>query len=264
MTRSAFFERSAGVIHGMSPSHSSATPDFGVDPPTTSAMSESRTRANDADACVARNADRTMSSRSTTRLSARRRKVCASSRMEAIRRCSGRGGRRMTTRETMAFEISLKVAPTPSRCSAALFETSHQKRYFSSRRLLSGMKLLKPWLVAMGTVLMATCPIGARELKSTELAGNTLAAQLRSPSVVNLRGVSEMYTPFRLVRSAGVTHGTSPPQNSGSPVFGVAPPTTSQTSSSATRSQLNADSADSRRGRPWPRRSRPRGPAARR
>jgi hypothetical protein len=82
---------------------------------------------------------------------------------------------------------------------------------------------LKPWFVAIGTVLIATCPIGARELRSTEPAGRTDAAQLRNPAfeiVLDVRAIVCTESPLR---SAGVTHGISPSQYSGTDVFGVAP-----------------------------------------
>jgi hypothetical protein len=55
--------------------------------------------------------------------------------------------------------------------------------YFSSqyKNLLSingrGTAVLQPWLVATGPDVIAMCPIGARELKTTEPDGNVRAEQ---------------------------------------------------------------------------------------
>jgi hypothetical protein len=57
-----------------------------------------------------------------------------------------------------------------------------------SNRRVSGTRLLKPWFVAIGLVLIATRPIGALELSKTEFSGRMLAAQLFKPSAVIVRG----------------------------------------------------------------------------
>src|SRR3712207_1017213 len=95
-----------------------------------------------------------------------------------------------------------------------------------------GIRLLNPWLVAIGTVFMATWPIGARELRSTEPAGKTFAEQLASPVAVSFRDVVSMNGPSRTLRSAGVAQSMSPSQKSGTELFGVAPDTISQDSPS--------------------------------
>jgi hypothetical protein len=59
---------------------------------------------------------------------------------------------------------------------------------------------------------MATCPMGARELNSTERTGSTLAAQLCKPAAVSFRGVSEMSAPSNSLKSFGVAQQMSPPQ----------------------------------------------------
>ena len=54
----------------------------------------------------------------------RRRRAAAASRIAAIRRCSGKGGRGMCIPSTIRFEISLNVAPLPFDWRRAVFAFS--------------------------------------------------------------------------------------------------------------------------------------------
>jgi hypothetical protein len=61
-------------------------------------------------------------------------------------------------------------------------------------------------LKAIGASLMARWPIGAREERMTDFAGNKDAEQLANPESVSVRFVLLMYGVSLLPISAGVIH----------------------------------------------------------
>ena len=75
-----------------------------------------------------------------------------------------------------------------------------------------GIKLLKPWFVAIGTLFTAASPMEARELISTEFIGRRVAPQLASPSAVRHLPVLVIDVVVSLERSLGDAHGMSPSQ----------------------------------------------------
>ena len=118
------------------------------------------------------------------------RKASAASRIPASRFCSASGGRGIWRSSTIFLDTSLNVAPRPLLWTCFSWAFSHQKRKSGETKSKRGTKLLKPWLVQTGIVLMATKPMGARELNRTDCAGNILAEQLFKPAFVIFRGVS--------------------------------------------------------------------------
>ena len=91
-------------------------------------------------------------------------------------------------------------------------------------------------------VLIATKPIGARELNKMELGGKTLADDLANPNSVIVRGVDDIVFEFKPDKSLGVAHETSPFQYSATVDFGVPPLTILVHSPNATRSQFTPTS----------------------
>ena len=48
-----------------------------------------------------------------------------------------------------------------------------------------GIKFLKPWLVDIASSLIATSPIGARDVNKTDFSGSTFAEDFSSPNFVS-------------------------------------------------------------------------------